>query len=148
MKKLKNYRNQIKAGVWIDHQRAVIVLLQNDEIKIDEIISGVISHERFKGEGTDKIKSGEQIVNREIHKEAKKQNELKVFYEKIVDQLIDSSHIYIVGPAEAKYGLGKQIKKHKVLKNISLIVAAADNLSVNKIVAEVKKIYNADLKAV
>lgn len=148
MKKLKRSAEQIKTGVWIDHRRAVIVSLQNDEIKTEEIKSEVVSHERFEGEGTDKIKSGEQIMNREIHKEAKHQNELKVFYEKVVDRLINSSQIYIFGPAEAKYGLEKQIEKHNTLKNISLNVAASDNLSKNEIVAEVKKNFTAELKAV
>lgn len=141
MKRPKKYSDQIKTGVWIDHQRAIIVSIHNNEIKTDEILTGVISHERFKGETTDKTNSGAQVMNREIHKEAKQQHKLKKFYESIIDKILSSSHLYIFGPAEAKFDLQNQVAKHKTLKNLPVVVAPADNRNMNEIVADVKKYY-------
>lgn len=142
MKRPKKYSDQIKTGVWIDHHRAIIISIHNNEIKTDEILSGVISHERFNGETTDKINSGDQIMNREIHKEAKQQNELKKFYESIIDKIQSSSHLNIFGPAEAKFSLENIITKHKSLKNLPVVVATADKGSMNEIVDDVKKYYS------
>ena len=116
-----------QAGLWIDHRKAVIVLLTG---KVEEIKSISLEEERVSG--TDSEKGWIEDV-RDRHYE----NHLKSYYDEVIAVTRGSESILIFGPGEAKIELEKQFKHEGLAKSI-LAVETTDKMTVNQIAAKVR----------
>ena len=72
---VKKNINTVEYGVWLDHKKAIIGYFDTNRKFINKTIySEIESRPRFKGETTDKIRSGTSIRNRESFKQNKLAN--------------------------------------------------------------------------
>jgi hypothetical protein len=90
-----------QAGLWIDHRKAVIVILAEGGEEILKIASGLEKHVRFKRGGNDEEGSAEDMRDR------KYENQLNGYYDRVIEAVRDSDSIHIFGPGEAKPESGK-----------------------------------------
>ncbi len=106
----------INAGVWIDHHKAVVVLMTDDGEDIRHILSDVkktahtASGERVKNSYTRNDFVAEDKLERKV------ENHLKNYYDEVITHLRDADSIVILGPGEAKGELKKRILR-KSLKD-------------------------------
>jgi hypothetical protein len=121
-----------EVGLWIDHRRAAIVTVTNEEIKMRYIISDVDTHFQFAG-GTPQF-TDDDIVDRRLA------NSLKKYYDKVISDIKDAHSIFIFGPGEAKIELKKRMKSKSFIGKI-IQVETEDKMTDNQIAAKVKHYF-------
>ena len=122
-----------QVGLWIDHRKAVIVIISEAGEEIKEIISNMEKHVRFTGgKATSEIGTTEDIRDRQFG------NHLNSYYDKVVAVIRDADSILIFGPGEAKGELRKLLE-HEGVKSSILAVETTDKLTDRQISAKVRE---------
>ncbi len=114
-------------GLWIDHRKAVIVIINDGNEEIKNIKSNMEKHVRFTSEDG----RGEDVRDRQF------ENHLNSFYDEVITYIRDADSIQIFGPGEAKGELEKRIE-HEGLK-AKIAVEAADKMTDGQISAKVRE---------
>ena len=100
-----------KVGLWLDHNKAVIVSISNNGEERRIITSDMEHYVRYSnnapGDG-----STEDVRDRRFW------NHLGEFYDKVIAQIGDAKSIQIFGPGEAKNELKKRLEGEGMLDNI------------------------------
>ncbi len=123
-----------QAGLWIDHRKAVIVIVTEAGEEIKEITSNMEKHVRFTGGMASKDGSTEDVRDRQFG------NHLTSYYDGIIAVIRDADSIQIFGPGEAKGELKKRLKDKKFRGHI-LAVETVDKMTDRQISAKVRERY-------
>jgi len=120
------------AGVWIDHRKAVLVIITNRGEEMHEIPSNIEKSTRGKdgtgsGDGSTQDMSDRKFWTR-----------LNRYYDSIIAVLHGSDTILIFGPGEAKEDLVKRLERAG-LKERVLAVETVDKMTDRQIAAKVRK---------
>jgi hypothetical protein len=115
-------------GLWIDHRKAVIVIIKDEEEEIKKITSNLEKHVRF----TSKDGRGEDVRDRQFG------NHLNSYYDEVIAYIRDADTIQIFGPGEAKGELEKQLE-HEGLKARILAIETVDKMTDREISAKVRE---------
>jgi hypothetical protein len=103
-----------KVGLWLDHNKAVIVSITNDGEERRIITSDMEHYVRYSsnvpGDG-----SAEDVRDRRFW------NHLGDYYDKVIAQIGEAKLIQIFGPGEAKYELKKRLESKGMLDNIASV---------------------------
>jgi hypothetical protein len=119
-------------GLWIDHRKAVIVIIKDEEEEIKKVTSNMEKHVRFTSSSTSEEGSSEDVRDRKFG------NHLNSYYDEIIAYIRDADSIQIFGPGEAKGELEKRIE-HEGLKAHILAIETADKMTDRQISAKVRK---------
>jgi stalled ribosome rescue protein Dom34 len=138
---MKNMKDRIKAGVWIDTKRAVIVTLSNNEERMGKVYSGIESRKRIAGEGKQYTRMGKQYFSFEKKEEEKRKHQQKRYFQQVMEQIIDVNDLIIMGPAAAKSELEKELLKSKAGVSIHFNVITTGRLTEKQIVAAIKRYF-------
>ena len=103
----------IKAGIWIDHRQAVVVLVTDAGKKIKRIASGVEKPVRSSGTSSSKNKYTPNDFVAEDTLQRKLASQLKNFFDEVIACVRDAEAILVVGPGEAKGEFVKRLKSKK-----------------------------------
>ena len=117
-------------GLWIDHGKAVIVIISDEGEQVSEITSQMEKHTRFAGRGSEHG-SDEDMRDRQFD------NHLNAYYDRVVAAIRDGDSIQIFGPGEAKGELKKRLESEG-LKGHVLAIEAADKMTDRQIAAKVR----------
>ena len=131
-------------GIWIDTKKAIIVTLDGQkEEKIMEVDSEVENRIYHNKEGDKGTFSGSHHSDSETKFDNRKKEEIDYYLKAVMSYIKGSDYLYIFGPAETKIKLEQKIGTEKSFTNIKLkAVEAADKMTLNEIVAQVKDFYN------
>ena len=121
-----------KAGLWIDHRKAVIVIVSDQGEVIKEITSDMEKHVRFTGKPGSDTGSTEDMRDRQF------ENHLNNYYDSVVDSLRGVDTIQKFGPGEAKGELKKRLEKTE-LKGHILANETTDKMTDRQISAKVRE---------
>jgi NAD(P)H-hydrate repair Nnr-like enzyme with NAD(P)H-hydrate dehydratase domain len=121
-----------QAGLWIDHRKAVIVIVTDEGEETKEIASNMERHVRFTGGTASEVGSTEDMRDREFG------NHLNSYYDRVIAVLHDADSIQIFGPGEAKGELRKRLE-HKGLKGHVLAIETVDKMTDRQIAAKVRE---------
>jgi stalled ribosome rescue protein Dom34 len=122
-----------KVGLWIDHRKAVIVSIKDDQEKIKSITSGMEKHVRFSG--------GAQKDSEEDQRDRRFISHLNRYYDKVITLIRDAESILVVGPGEAKVEFKKRFESGtQIGKVVSL--QAADKMTDPQIAAKVREHFS------
>ena len=121
-----------QAGLWIDHRKAVIVIVTDEEEEIKEIASNMEKHVRFTGGTSAEVGSTEDMRDREFG------NHLNGYYDRVIAVLHDADSIQIFGPGEAKGELRRRLE-HKGVKGHVLAIETVDKMTDRQIAAKVRE---------
>ncbi len=103
----------IKAGIWIDHRQAIVVLVDDAVKKIKRIPSGIEKPVRSSGHSSSKRKYTPNDFVAEDRLEHKLMSQLKEFYDEVIAGVRYAEAVLIVGPGEAKGEFMKRLKSKK-----------------------------------
>jgi hypothetical protein len=118
-----------QVGLWIDHRKAVIVLITDEGEEVKKIISGMEKHVRFAGrEGG----AGEDVSDRKFG------NHLNSYYDEVIAVIRDADTIQIFGPGEAKGELEKRFEQEGLTAKV-LAVETVDKMTDRQISAKVRE---------
>jgi hypothetical protein len=118
-------------GVWIDHRKAVIVLISAAGEEVQEITSHMEKHVRFSN-GDSATGSAEDIRDRQF------ENHLHSYYDQVIAAICDGDSIQIFGPGEAKGELEKRLVS-KALGGRIVGVETTDKLTDRQLAAKVRE---------
>jgi hypothetical protein len=126
-----------KAGLWIDHRKAIIVTLSNKREKTQQILSNIEKQlGRFEGiRSTVSFES--QMVQADDRQERGFTEHLKGYYEKVLATLCDAESVLLLGPGEAKGELIK-LMEHNNHGDRVVVMESADKMTDRQIVAKVR----------
>jgi len=119
-------------GLWIDHRKAVIVIIKDEGEEIKKITSNMEKHVRFKSSSASEKSAGEDVRDRKFG------NHLNSFYDEVIAYIRDADSIQIFGPGEAKGELEKRIE-HEGLKAHILAIETVDKMTDRQISAKVRE---------
>ena len=115
-------------GLWIDHKKAVIVMIKDGEEELRKITSDMGKHDSSTGDDG----SGEDVRDRKF------ENHLNKYYDEVIAYIRDADTIQIFGPGEAKGQLEKRIK-NEGLKAQILDIETVDKMTDRQISAKVRE---------
>ena len=121
-----------QAGLWIDHRKAVVVLVTDEGEEIRKIKSDMEKHVRFTGGTASEDGSTEDVRDRQFG------NHLNKYYDEVIACIRDAQSIQIFGPGEAKGELEKRIE-HEGLKAHILAIETVDKMTDRQISAKVRE---------
>ena len=120
-----------RVGLWIDHRKAVIVMIRDEQEELMRISSNMEKHVRFSSGDGSEDGSSEDVRDRKFG------NHLNTYYDEVIAYIRDADSIQIFGPGEAKGELEKRIK-HEGLKAHILTVETVDKMIDPQISAKVR----------
>jgi hypothetical protein len=126
-------------GVWIDHRKAVIVTIENEVEKTQEIPSNIEKHVRFSN-GAQAEDSSVQGSSAEDVRDRQYDDHLGLYYDEIITNIRDADSIWIFGPGEAKVELENRLK-HDELGARVVGIETVDKMTYHQIAAKVRDHY-------
>jgi len=118
-------------GMWIDHRKAVVVILSDEGEEVKEITSHMEKHVRYSND-TSEGGSSEDVRDRQFG------NRLNSFYDSVVTVIRDGDSVQIFGPGEAKGELKKRLESAGFKGHI-LRVETVDKMTDRQIAAKVRE---------
>ena len=122
---IRQERNLYEKGLWIDHQKAVIVTVRGEEDDTKVILSDVEKHAKSGNNADD--------TSLDVFTE-----HLNIYYEKVISELRGAESIFLFGPGEAKGELEKRLAKENLGEHIKA-VETADKMTDAQVAAKVKE---------
>ena len=120
-----------EVGLWLDHKKAVIVIITDEGEEIKIIESHMEKHVRFST-GSSESGQGEDVRDRQF------KNHLNRYYDRVIACIGDADSIQIFGPGEAKGELEKRLEGEEFKGHI-LAIEAADKMTDGQIAAKVRQ---------
>jgi hypothetical protein len=119
-------------GLWIDHRKAVIVIVTDEAEELKKITSNMEKHVRFTGGTASEDGSTEDVRDRQFG------NHLNSYYDEVIAVIRGADTLQIFGPGEAKGELEKRLE-HKGLKPPIVAVETVDKMTDRQISAKVRE---------
>ena len=119
-------------GLWIDHRKAIIVVITEEGEEIKKIASNMEKHVRFTNGNGSEEGSSEDVRDRQFG------NHLNAYYDQVIAEIRDAQSIQIFGPGEAKGELEKRLE-HEGLKERVLAIETVDKMTDRQIAAKVRE---------
>jgi hypothetical protein len=127
-----------KAGLWIDHREALIVVLTEKGEETKRIESTVEKQLRRSGRSPSNESFEPQLVPADDTRERDYMGHLANYYDEVIACIGDAETILIFGPGEAKGELKKRMERDKIGIRI-VAMETADKMTEPQIVAKVKQ---------
>jgi hypothetical protein len=125
-----------KAGVWIDHKQAVVVLLEGAGKEVKKIKSDIAKPRRASGRAKSSTPYTKNDFLAEDRREHKIEDHRKKYYDEVIDCLRGSESLLILGPGAAKGEFRKRITSQKL--RIGIVESeTTDKMSDRQVAAKV-----------
>lgn len=125
-----------EVGLWIDHRKAVIVIVSDAGEEVKEITSHMEKHVRFSGAASENGAS-EDVRDRQF------ENHLNSYYDTVIAVLQGADSIQIFGPGEAKGELEKRLEHKELGGRIEIDnVETVDKMTDRQIAAKVRERFS------
>ncbi len=127
-------------GLWIDHKKAVIVILEGKKEELRKIESNMEKHVRYKGGARGKTAYSPQFLSEETQEDRRYREHLNKYYQQVVSAIGEVDSLLVIGAGEAK----REFEKHLTQKKnhvMNIHVEAADKMTERQIAAKVRKYF-------
>ena len=118
-------------GLWIDHRKAVVVIISDEGEEVREITSHMEKHVRFSS-GASEDGSSEDVRDRQFD------NHLNSYYDSVIAVIHDGDSVQIFGPGEAKGELKNRLESEG-FKGQILGIETVDKMTDRQIAAKVRE---------
>ena len=119
-----------RAGVWIDHRKAVVVVVGPAEEHTMQIVSNVEKHPERAGDSPLKGSYESRQVPPDDRRQMALTGELNSYYDAVIAAVRDAESLLIFGPGEAKGEFKKRLEKNKLDGRIALVTGAHRGLDI------------------
>jgi hypothetical protein len=126
------------AGLWVDHRKAVLVIVTDEGEEIKRIESNMQKHIRFAGRSNSQTPDGLKQVTAEDQRDRQFENRLGNYYDDIIASIGAAGSIQLFGPGEAKGELGKRLEGKEPGARI-VAIETADKMTDRQIAAKVRQ---------
>ena len=129
-----------EVGLWIDHEKTVIVTIENEVEITREIRSNMEKHVRFASSTPSKAPFASKGSTAEDIRDRQFDDHLGRYYEGVISLIKDADSIWIFGPGEAKVELENRMK-HDLLGARIVGIETVDKMTDHQIAAKVRDHY-------
>jgi hypothetical protein len=129
-----------QVGVWIDHRKAVIVVVTDTGEEIRLIISKTEKQLRRAGDSPLKGPYEAQQVPADDSRERKLTGHLNIYYDAVIAGIREADSLLILGPGEAKGELTKRLERNHFSGRI-VGSETADKMTHRQIAAKVRQYF-------
>jgi hypothetical protein len=119
-----------EVGVWIDHRKAVIVILAGKTEQVLQVTSDMEKHVRYSGAA--------QEDSAEDQRDKRFTGQLNKYYDQVTGCLRDADSILILGPGEAKGELEERLGR-EALRGRIVGIETVDKMTDRQVVARVRQ---------
>ncbi len=127
-----------KAGVWIDHKQAIVVLLSDAGRETKKFKAGTEQPARPAGGSRSKNKYTPNDFVADDRRERKLENDRKKVYDAVLTCIRGADALLILGPGEIKGEFSKHIKAKK-LRGLAVELETADKMTPRQLAAKVSE---------
>ncbi len=126
-----------EVGLWIDHQKTVMVTILDEEEETREIRSNIEKHKRHSASpqsdqpNISPMSTAEDVVDRRF------ENHLSEYYDGVVALLRNADLVWIFGPGEAKVELKNCLEREEMGDQI-VTIETVDKMTDRQIAAKVR----------
>lgn len=128
------------AGIWIDHHKAIVVLLTDGVETIATILSDTDATSAPETLHNDRNAHTRNDFIAEDKRERKAMIHFIKHYDEVIARLHNADAIFIMGPGEAKGEFSKRIEGMSLKGRVSHI-EAADKMSDRQVAAHVREVF-------
>ena len=132
---------QSNAGVWIDHRKALIVLVTRTGEHTALVVSKVEKHPERSGDSPMKGRYESRQVPADDSRQRALTGELNIYYDAVIAAFRSAESILILGPGEAKGELKRRLGKAKLGGRVAA-VESADKMTDRQIAARVREHFS------
>lgn len=123
-------------AIWIDLQKAMIACKDEEgKLSTESFQSGIDTRVRHDGEVSNKTRLYGATLYPEKNAQNKLQQQRKAFLKEVVGKLGNVGSIIIMGPADTKYELHKELEKKKAWSNVAVQLKSADKMKLHELKA-------------
>jgi len=130
-----------KAGLWIDHRKAVIVSGSAGPVTVTTVESNVGEHARYSSQAGYPTPNGPHEGGGEHAYEARFGHHLNRYFDQVIARLGQPESLLLFGPGEAKLQFRERLRHAKALANCAVIVETTDKMTDPQIIAKMKEHY-------
>jgi peptide subunit release factor 1 (eRF1) len=124
-----NHHSTRQVAIWVDHHEAFLAKFLNDQLtREEELDSSAGSHTHGGGWSQHRI-------------DAHRHEQLKHFYDEIIDHLGVVDEIMILGPGQAKHELKTRIEHHKGLRGKVVSLESSDKISEEQFIMRAEEYF-------
>ncbi len=128
------------AGLWIDHRKAVIVVVSNKGEKTEVIESKVVKQSALSADGRSTSPYESHMVPADDTLQRKFTDQINAYYDEVISLIRDAEAILIFGPGEAKGELKKRLERDKLGALIEA-VETVDDMTDRQIATKVREYF-------
>jgi hypothetical protein len=132
-------------GLWIDHKKAVLVIVADGKEEKKQILSDTEKNVRFSGGHHSKTPYGAYRGSYESTQGRRFTNNLNRYYDEVIEAVHDSASVLIFGPGEAKGEIEKRLKARKFPGQI-VSVETADKMTDRQVSEKIQEHFQASGK--
>lgn len=133
-----------QAGLWIDHAKAILITLEDEDVDFQIIESHAEAHLRLSGGSRGPTPFSSQDVASEKKRDRRRRQQLKRYYEVVLDRVDNVDRLVICGPGEAKTELASRIHEVPDLDTRLVGVLPQDKMTDRQLVAWVHGFFETE----
>jgi len=126
------------AGLWIDHRKAVIVVVTDKGEEAKLIVSKIEKQLRRSGDSPLKGPYEAQQVPLDDSRQREFTGHLNIYYDAVIACIRDTEAILIFGPGEAKGELKKRLARNKLGGRV-VDIETVDKMTDRQIAAKIRR---------
>lgn len=131
-------------GIWLDKRNAIIVKLKGEGALVKEIPSNV-DEGHARGGSRSSTPWGPQDAIAERHLSEKQRQQLRAYFQQIMEEVYQADRIMIMGPASTKHRLFLQMQEDYNFDQIPVCIETQDVMTIPQIKARVKEYFQKTL---
>jgi hypothetical protein len=130
------------AGLWIDHRKAIIVVMTDNREEMTLVISRVERQLRRSGDSPLKGPYEAQQVPADDTRQRTFTGQLNIYYDAVIASIRDVEAILVFGPGEAKGELKERLERDNLGGRI-VGIETVDKMTDRQIAAKVRQYFRA-----
>ncbi len=128
------------AGLWIDHRKALIMVVTDKREEVKLVVSRVEKQPRRSGDSPFSGSYESQTVPADDIRERKFSGDLGIYYDAVIECIRYSDSILIFGPGEAKAELKKRLIRHRLGERI-VRIETADKMTDRQVAVKIRQYF-------
>ena len=126
-------------AIWIDLQQAMIACMDGDgNISFESLRSNIDTHPRYPGEKSVKQRIFSSTLSMEKQQQNHLRKERQTYLKEVASHLDKVSSVLILGPADTKFELHKELEKRKMFSQAHLELRPAGRMKEHELKAMLK----------
>ncbi len=127
-----------KVGIWIDHHKALITIIDAGRESQQVIESDFERHPGPPGSRRTGLAYGPQAANLDSQREEKEKHHAASFYKEVIKVIGKPDQLLVMGPADAKREFAQLVEKSPELRGAKVKVEAADRMTESQVATKVR----------